>query len=41
MMGLMGENYRLPLVPMTAGNRATIQKIAENLGLLQSVGAGR
>jgi 4-hydroxy-tetrahydrodipicolinate synthase len=41
MMGLMGENYRLPMVPITAGNRAVLQKIAEGLGLTQSVGAGR
>jgi 4-hydroxy-tetrahydrodipicolinate synthase len=41
MMGMMGENYRLPLVPMSSANRAAIQKIAEGLGLLQSVGASR
>jgi 4-hydroxy-tetrahydrodipicolinate synthase len=41
MMGLMGENYRLPLVPITEGNRAHLQKIAESLGLTQSVGASR
>jgi len=41
MMGLMGENYRLPLVPITAGNRANLQKIAESLGLTQSVAASR
>jgi len=41
MMGLMGENYRLPLVPITPGNRANLQKIAESLGLTQSVGASR
>jgi 4-hydroxy-tetrahydrodipicolinate synthase len=41
MMGLMEENYRLPLVPITAGNRAVLQKIAESLGLTQSVGAAR
>ena len=41
MMGLMGENYRLPLVPITPGNRANLQKIAESLGLIQSVGASR
>ena len=39
MMGMMGENYRLPLVPMTPGNRSQIQKIAEDLGLLKPVGA--
>jgi 4-hydroxy-tetrahydrodipicolinate synthase len=41
MMGLMGENYRLPLVPITPANRANLQKIAESLGLTQSVGAAR
>jgi 4-hydroxy-tetrahydrodipicolinate synthase len=41
MMGLMGENYRLPLVPITPGNRVNLQKIADSLGLIQSVGAGR
>jgi 4-hydroxy-tetrahydrodipicolinate synthase len=41
MMGLMEENYRLPMVPITPGNRAVLQKIAEGLGLTQSVGAGR
>ena len=39
MMGMMGENYRLPLVPMTPGNRSQIQKIAEELGIVQPVGA--
>jgi 4-hydroxy-tetrahydrodipicolinate synthase len=41
MMGMLSENYRLPLVPMTPANRAQIQKIAEDLGIVQSVGAGR
>jgi 4-hydroxy-tetrahydrodipicolinate synthase len=41
MMGLVGENYRLPMVPMTPANRAQIQKIAEDLGIVQSVGAPR
>jgi 4-hydroxy-tetrahydrodipicolinate synthase len=41
MMGLVGENYRLPMVPMTPANRAQIQKIAEDLGIVQSVGASR
>jgi 4-hydroxy-tetrahydrodipicolinate synthase len=41
MMGMIQENYRLPLVPISAGNRAKLQKIAEGLGLAQSVGAGR
>jgi len=41
MMGMVGENYRLPMVPMTPSNRAQIQKIAEDLGIVQSVGASR
>src|SRR3970282_600609 len=41
MMGLMGENYRLPMVPRAPVNRSQIQKIAEGMGLLQSVGAPR
>jgi 4-hydroxy-tetrahydrodipicolinate synthase len=39
MMGIIGENYRLPMVPMTPANRSQIQKIAEALGLVQPVGA--
>jgi len=41
MMGLMDENYRLPLVPITPAGRDHMQKIAESLGLIQSVGASR
>ena len=41
LMGLMGEYYRLPMVPITAANRAYVQKIAESLGLTQSVAATR
>lgn len=41
MMGLMEENYRLPLVPITSGNRASLRKILEDLSLLQSVGSAR
>jgi 4-hydroxy-tetrahydrodipicolinate synthase len=41
MMGMVGENYRLPMVPMQPGNRAQIQKIAESMGLIQPVGASR
>ena len=41
MMGLMGENYRLPLVPITPGNRVNLPKVAEAFGLTQSVGVGR
>ena len=40
MMGMMGENYRLPLVPMSPSNRAQIQKIAGELGIVP-VGAAR
>jgi 4-hydroxy-tetrahydrodipicolinate synthase len=39
MMGMLTENYRLPLVPMMPNNRAQIQKIAEELGIVQSVGS--
>ena len=39
MMGMLTENYRLPLVPMPPNNRAQIQKIAEELGIVQSVGS--
>jgi 4-hydroxy-tetrahydrodipicolinate synthase len=38
MMGLIAENYRLPLVPMTAANRDKLAKVVEELGLLQAVG---
>jgi len=41
MMGMMEDEFRLPLVPITPGNRASLQKIAESLGLTQSVGATR
>src|SRR5688572_14537410 len=39
MMGMIQEHYRLPLVPISAGNRARLQKFAEELGLVQSKGA--
>src|SRR5207302_2047299 len=38
MMGMIEENYRLPLVPMGPLNRAKFQKIVEDLGLLQAAG---
>jgi 4-hydroxy-tetrahydrodipicolinate synthase len=41
MMGMMGENYRLPLVPMSPISRSQIQKIAEDLGIVHSVSASR
>lgn len=41
MMGLIEENLRLPMVPLLPIHRAPLQKLAEELGLLQSVGARR
>jgi 4-hydroxy-tetrahydrodipicolinate synthase len=41
MMGLIEENLRLPMVPLLPVHRAPLQKLAEELGLLQSVGARR
>jgi 4-hydroxy-tetrahydrodipicolinate synthase len=41
MMGLIEENYRLPMVPLSASHRSPLQKIVEDLGLIQSVGAQR
>jgi 4-hydroxy-tetrahydrodipicolinate synthase len=38
MMGLIEENYRLPLVRMAASNREKLAKLVEQLGLLQTVG---
>ncbi len=35
MMGRIEENYRLPLVPMKKENRARLEKIATDVGLLQ------
>ena len=35
MMGRLEENYRLPLVPMKKENRAKLEKIAAEVGLLQ------
>jgi len=37
MMGLIEENYRLPLVRMSAANRGKLATIVEQLGLLQTV----
>jgi 4-hydroxy-tetrahydrodipicolinate synthase len=39
MMGLVAENYRLPMVPMGSANRDKLQKIVEEVGLLQTAGA--
>lgn len=41
MMGKIEEVYRLPLVPMKKENRAKLERIAAEAGLLQSAGAGR
>jgi len=38
MMGLIEENYRLPMVPLSQANRAPLQKLAGELKLLLSVG---
>jgi 4-hydroxy-tetrahydrodipicolinate synthase len=38
MMGMIGEHYRLPLVPMSPGNRQKLAKVIEELGLLQPAG---
>ena len=35
MMGLIGEYYRLPMVPLTSANREKLLKVIEDLGLLQ------
>lgn len=35
MMGLIEENYRLPMVPLSAVHRPTLQKLAKDLGLLK------
>ena len=41
MMGLIEENLRLPMMPLLQVHRAPLQKLAEELGLLQSVAAQR
>jgi len=38
MMGVIEENYRLPLVKIGASNRDRLSKAAEELGLLQTAG---
>jgi 4-hydroxy-tetrahydrodipicolinate synthase len=35
MMGLIEENYRLPLVPVTEKSRAAIREVIRDLGLLK------
>jgi 4-hydroxy-tetrahydrodipicolinate synthase len=39
MMGLLEENFRLPLVPIQESNRAKIREVIAELGLLESVHA--
>ena len=34
MMGLIEEEYRLPLVPMTSTNRDRLKKVMQDVGLL-------
>src|SRR5438552_2733735 len=36
MMGLLEENFRLPLVPVTESSRAKIQKVLSELGMLET-----
>jgi 4-hydroxy-tetrahydrodipicolinate synthase len=38
MMGLIEENYRLPLVPISPANREKVGKVIEEIGLLQPAG---
>src|SRR5262249_53706119 len=39
MMGLIQENVRLPLVPITEKSRAGIRKVLDEVGVLKSAGA--
>jgi 4-hydroxy-tetrahydrodipicolinate synthase len=39
MMGLLEENFRLPLVPITENSRTRIREVITELGLLESVHA--
>src|SRR5258707_6159603 len=39
MMGLLEENFRLPLVPITEGSRAKIRKVLSELGMLETTHA--
>ena len=41
MMGRIEEVYRLPLVPMKKENRARLEKVAAEVGLLQQQPATR
>jgi len=40
MMGLLEENFRLPLVPITEKSRAKIREVVRELGLIESESAG-
>jgi len=39
MMGLLEENFRLPLVPITEKSRGRIREVIGELGLLESAHA--
>lgn len=39
MMGLLEENFRLPLVPITDKSRARVREVISELGLIHSAGA--
>jgi 4-hydroxy-tetrahydrodipicolinate synthase len=34
MMGKLGENYRLPMLPVSSGTHARLERLAGELGLL-------
>ena len=40
MMGMIEENYRLPLVRIGTANREKLSKVAEELGLLHEFAPG-
>ena len=40
MMGLLEENFRLPLVPITEKSRAKLKEVINELGLIESATAG-
>ena len=39
MMGLLEENFRLPLVPIQEKSRARIREVIAELGILESANA--
>jgi len=41
MMGLLEENFRLPLVPITEKSRARVREVLRELGVLESASAAR